>query len=716
MADFDPTPGVAHALGLPAAGVAAVIALLAEGATVPFIARYRKERTGGLDEVQIRDVRDAHRRAVELHERRQTVLATIEAQGQLTPALRARLLAADTLAALEDLYLPYRPRRRTRATVARERGLEPLARRILAQPRDGRPAAEAARFVGGEVPDADAALAGARDIVAEIMSEDADIRAKARDATRRRGVLVARPVKGATEQRTRFEQYYDFSEAVARIAPHRVHALLRGEAEGVLKVKLDAPEDAILAGAGRALGHDARSPFAPELAAAVADGYKRLLAPSLEKAIRADLKAVADAEAANVFARNVHALLLAPPLGERRVVALDPGLRTGCKCVAVDETGRLLAHGVIFPGQGAARDAQARADLAALLRRHRPFALAVGNGTGGREAADFCRKVLRDEGLRDIAVVEVSESGASVYSASDLARAEFPDLDLTVRGAISIARRLQDPLAELVKIEPKSIGVGQYQHDVPPALLDQKLDEVVESAVNAVGVRVPTASAPLLARVAGIGPKLAERIVAWRDTHGAPKTRRELLKVPGFGPRTFEQAAGFLRVDGPDPLDASAVHPERYGLVARMAKDLGVPVARLIGDEALIGRIELARYVDAEVGLPTLRDIVAELKKPGRDPRAAFEPPRFRDDVHSVDDLETGMILDGVVSNVTHFGAFVDLGVHQDGLIHISKLSDRFVRDPHEVVKVGDPIRVVVLDVDRARKRISLSARDVGDA
>jgi uncharacterized protein len=487
---------------------------------------------------------------------------------------------------------------------------------------------------------------------------------------------------------------------------------MRGEAEGVLKVKLEVPEEQLLAGIEGAMGVDGRSPFARELSSAISDGCKRLLLPSVETALRADLKALADTEAATVFARNVQALLLAPPLGARPVIGIDPGLRTGCKTVVVSATGQLIEHTVLYLGQN--RDAQARADLVRLVRKHTPFALAVGNGTGGREAATFCRTTLKSEGLQaNTLVVEVNEAGASVYSASDIARHEFPDLDLTVRGAISIARRLQDPLAELVKIEPKSIGVGSYQHDVPPALLDRKLDEVVEDAVNQVGVHVATASAPLLARVAGIGPKLAERIVAWRDQCGAPTSRKSLLQVQGFGPKTFEQAAGFLRVQGPHPLDASAVHPERYSLVEQMARDLRVSLQELVGNDTLVSRIDLKRYVSGDVGLPTLQDILAELKKPGRDPRKQFEPPKFRDDVNSVSDLELGMILEGIVTNVTQFGAFVDIGVHQDGLVHVSKLADRFVKNPHDVVKAGDRLRVMVMEVDVQRKRISLSARDV---
>ena len=703
---FDPTAMVAAELSLDPRGVAAVLALLAEGGTVPFIARYRKEQTGGLDEVQIRAIRDTAALRVELESRRALVLQTIESQGKLTPALRAKVMACDTRSALEDLYLPYRPKRRTRATIARERGLEPLAQRILRQGRDGQPRQEAQRFLGPEVEDVDAALAGARDIAAEAIAEQADVRAEIRSALRTYGSFTAKATKDAKAQRTAFEQYYDYEERAQRIPSHRFLALMRGEREGLLRVKLSQDADRVLPRIARTLGVDRRSPWAEQMELALAESYKRLLAPAAEKAIRADLKAIADADAVQVFANNLGDLLLSPPLGPKRVLGVDPGLRTGCKCAVVESTGRFLAYETVFLNRGA----RGEADLRKLVEQHRPFAIAVGNGTGGREALDACRRVVEAAGS-DALCVEVNEAGASIYSASDVARAEFPDLDLTVRGAISIARRLQDPLAELVKIEPKSIGVGQYQHDIPPALLDQGLSEVVESCVNRVGVDLETASAPLLARVAGIGPTLAERIVAHREERGVFPNRSALLKVKGLGPKTYEQAAGFLRLAHGHPLDASAVHPERYALVERIARDLGVSLVDLVGDSTLGDRIDLMRYVSDDVGLPTLRDILAELERPGRDPRAAFEAPAWRDDVREISDLQVGMILEGQVTNVTHFGAFVDLGVHQDGLVHVSKLSDTFVSDPHQAVRTGQRIQVMVLEVDRDRKRISLTAR-----
>lgn len=701
--DFDPTAQVARDLELPAQGVAAVLALLADGATVPFIARYRKEATGGLDEVAIRAIRDAAQAARELESRRQTILGTIEGQGKLTAELRRRIDACTTRTALEDLYLPYRPKRRTRATMAREKGLQPLADRILQQVRQGSPHRDARAFVdGAAVGDPEAALAGARDIVAEALADDPEVRGAAREATVRYGRFTARPTKTAKAERTRFEQYYDFEERVQRIPSHRFLALMRGEREGALKVRIEQDVDRLVPRLARLAGHDRRSPWAEQLWLALSDAVKRLLLPSIDKAVRKRIKAAADREAVQVFARNLDDLLMAPPLGPRRVLGVDPGLRTGCKCAVVDATGRFLAYETIHLHRGE-RGTQA---LARLVAQHTPFAIAVGNGTGGREALAACRAVAGDA-----VVVEVNEAGASVYSASDVARAEFPELDLTVRGAISIARRLQDPLAELVKIEPKAIGVGQYQHDLPPALLETSLNEVVSSCVNRVGVDLATASAPLLAQVAGVGPTLAERIVAHRERHGAFADRAALLQVKGLGPRTFEQAAGFLRVHGGHPLDASAVHPERYALVERIARDLGVSLVDLVGDAGLVDRIDLQRYLSADVGLPTLRDILTELARPGRDPRAEFAPPAWRDDVRTLDDLQVGMILEGQVSNVTHFGAFVDLGVHQDGLVHISKLADRFVSDPHQVVRTGQRLQVMVLGVDHARKRIALTAR-----
>ena len=712
---FDPSAQIATELALPHAGVCAVLRLLGEGGTVPFIARYRKEATGALDEVQIRAIEERCDYLKELEDRRSTVLSTIAEQGKLTPELEASIRACTTKTALEDIYLPYKPKRRTRAMIARERGLEPLAERILAQPTEGSPVAEAAGFINAEleVPDAEAALAGARDIVAEKIAEDAATRDALRNFFAQEGEVIAEAAKKDATERTKFEQYYDFHEKVKSIPSHRYLAMRRGERERVLKVRVDAPSEAQRQAVERRMHLDERSPFAEQLRLAISDSFSRLLEPAMENDIRTDLKLRSDRSAVDVFAENLKNLLLAAPLGSRSVIGIDPGQRTGCKCAVVDSTGRFLEHTTIYLSSGDNKLQQAETALLKLVDTHQPFALAVGNGTGGRETEAFCRRVLQSARPEaKVTVVQVNEAGASVYSASDIAREEFSELDLTIRGAISIARRLQDPLAELVKIEPKAIGVGQYQHDVHQPLLAKKLDEVIESCVNAVGVELNTASAPLLSRVAGLGPSLAKNIVKHRDEHGKFPSRKALLKVAKLGPRTYEQCAGFLRVRGGEhPLDASAVHPERYSLVERIAKDLQVGLAELVGNAELAGRIDTARYIGEGVGEPTLRDIIEELKKPGRDPRASFEPPKFRDGIEKLEDLEVGMRLEGVVTNVTHFGAFVDVGVHQDGLVHISRLADRFVSDPHEVVKVGDKIQVSVVELDLERRRIGLSAR-----
>jgi uncharacterized protein len=718
---FDPVPALADELGLPRAGVSAVVKLLAEGATVPFIARYRKEATSGLDEVQIRTIEERRLYLLELDERKKAVGAEIDKQGKLTEALAKRIAGSATKAELEDLYLPFKPKRRTRATIAKERGLEPLADRIWAQPAEGDPAAEAAAFVSAakEVPTTDAALAGARDICAERVAEKAEVRKLARDAFAKEAWIRVSKEKEHEEKVTKFDMYARFEERLAAIPSHRFLAIRRGEAEGVLRAQLELDGDELIAPIEREAGKKAGSPWAGELGKAVADAYKRLVVPAVQSDLRIELKLKADQGAASVFAQNLRELLLAAPYGSKSVLGIDPGQRTGCKCAVADATGKLLEHTVLYLVQGAEATERARRTLRELCRKHQVSAIAVGNGTHGRETEAFVREVLASEGLTEIFCVPVSEAGASVYSASEVARDEFPDLDLTVRGAISIARRLQDPLAELVKIDPKSIGVGQYQHDVYQPMLAKKLDEVVESCVNAVGVELNTASAPLLARVAGIGPSLAKKIVQYRNEKGLFQSRKQLLDVPGVGARTFEQAAGFLRVRGGEhPLDASAVHPERYALVERMATDLGVPVGSLVGDVKAIDAIDRRRYEGGDVGSFTMNDILAELKKPGRDPRSVFEPPKFRDDVTTLEDLKVGMELEGVVTNVTAFGAFVDVGVHQDGLVHVSKLADRFVKDPSEVVKVGDKIRVRVLEVDLVRRRISLSARkdDAGPA
>ncbi|MBN2499112.1 MAG: RNA-binding transcriptional accessory protein [Deltaproteobacteria bacterium] len=712
---FDPLPRLALELDLPARRISAVLDLLQAGNTVPFIARYRKEATGELDEVQIRSIQERCAYLAELEERRQRILASLEAQGVLDDALAERVLSASTKSELEDLYLPYRPKRRTRAAIARERGLEPLAKRILAQPPDGSPETEAQRFVDPDkgVEDGAAALSGARDIAAEHMSERAECRALVREAFFRSGRLRVEVRPDKREAKTKFQQYYDYAEAIARIPSHRFLAIRRGEREEVLHSRLEADDAEILDKLLGLCGHAPASPWSEQLGLAVEDGYRRLLHPSVGNDVLAELKQRSDAAAVEIFAQNLRDLLMAAPLGARPVIGIDPGLRTGCKCIAVDGTGKVCEHATLQLSHGEKAKQAAREVLLAMIARQRPSALAIGNGTGGRESESQIRAWLAEAGLAaDLVLVMIDESGASVYSASDLARAEMPDLDVTLRGAASIARRLQDPLAELVKIEPRAIGVGQYQHDVHQPLLARKLDEVVESCVNSVGVELNTASAPLLARVAGIGPATARRIVSHRDAHGAFRSRAQLLDVSGLGPKTFEQAAGFLRVrDGEHALDASAVHPERYALVERMASDLGISLAALVGNGEAAGRIDIQRYVSKDVGEPTLRDITAELAKPGRDPRADFEPPRFREDVCKIEDLELGMQLEGVVTNVTHFGAFVDIGVHRDGLVHISELADTFVSDPRAAVRVGARLRVRVVEVDIERNRISLSAR-----
>jgi uncharacterized protein len=695
----DLVPQLAAELNLPARGVAAVIALLDEGNTVPFIARYRKERTGGLDEVQIRAIEDKRAYLTELEERRAAILASVAEQGKLTPELEAKLRAATGKAELEDLYAPYRPRRKTRASVAREKGLQPLADKILAQ--------------GPEPVEGDEeSLAGARDIVAEQLADTAEIRAFVRHEYAEHGRLVSTVVPGKDAEPTKFEQYYAFDEAVKTIPSHRFLAIRRGEAEGVLRAHVAVDTAKVEEGILRLAKLDEGSPWAAQLRLAVTDALKRLLAPSVENDVRAELKQRSDSAAVDIFAGNLRNLLLAAPLGAAAVIGVDPGLRTGCKCAAIDATGKFLGTITIYISQGDAQFAQAKEQFAAFVREHNPRAIAVGNGTGGREAEAFVKRTLADAGLQGPYVVQVNEAGASVYSASDLAREEFPELDLTIRGAISIARRLQDPLAELVKIEPKSIGVGQYQHDVHQPLLAKRLGDVVEDCVNHVGVELNTASAQLLGYVAGIGKALAKKIVVHRDTAGAFKARGELMEIAGLGPKAFEQAAGFLRIHGAqNPLDASAVHPERYPLVERIAADLGVALPELIGNQDLVDKIDLGKYVSDDVGEPTLRDIVAELKKPGRDPRAEFAPPKFRDDVTTMEDLKPGMVLEGIVTNVTAFGAFVDIGVHNDGLVHVSQLAQQFVKDPSEVVKVGQKLTVRVLEVDLQRKRIGLSAR-----
>jgi uncharacterized protein len=704
---------IAGELSLSATQINSTIELLEGGNTVPFIARYRKEATGDLDEVQIRSIEERRLYLLELESRRETILSSIESQGKLSDELRAKILACEAKNTLEDLYLPYKPKRRTRAMIAREKGLEPLALRILEQPSVGDAEAEAAAFVNveKEVADVAAALQGARDIVAEVISERADVRAMTRETLNASG-LIASKVRSDVKVPTKFEQYYDFKERIATIPSHRFLAILRGEREDVLRVEIEVESEGLLHKIAVAMQHRPGTPFAAQLKLAVDDAYKRLIAPTVETDIRVDLKLKSDKDAVDIFAQNLRSILLSAPLGGKAVIGIDPGLRTGCKCAVVNETGKFIDNVTIYLSQGDNAAKSARATLLALVNKYNPIAIAVGNGTGGRETEAFVRQLLASENKKDIIVVAVSESGASVYSASEVAREEFPDLDLTIRGAISIARRLQDPLAELVKVEPKALGVGQYQHDVFQPLLDRKLGEVVESCVNQVGVELNTASAPLLAHVAGIGPSIAKNIVAYREKEGSFSSRKELLKVSGLGNRTFEQAAGFLRIRGAkNPLDASAVHPERYALVEKIAADAGISLTELVGNAQKVSNIDVEKYRGGDIGALTLRDIIDELKKPGRDPRAQFERPAFRDDVNTLDDLKKGMTLEGIVTNVTAFGAFVDIGVHQDGLVHISELSDRYVDDPSKVVRTGDKIKVRVLEVDVGKKRISLSAK-----
>ena len=705
---------VATELSLNPLQVQRTLALFAEGATLPFIARYRKEATGGLDEVQLRDVRDRAEYIQELEERRAAILKSIEEQGKLDDSLKAQILKAETKQALEDLYLPFKPKRRTRAMIARERGLGPLAEAIWAGAlSDADAVTKAAEFVlpgvdgkEPEVPTADAALQGARDILAEQVAEDAVVRGWVREVTRAKGVVSSKVLEEKRSDDSKFKDYYEFSEPLGTIPSHRMLAIRRGEAEGELLWRIVAPVEDIDARLAREVVGNRRA--TQQLALVAADAYKRLLAIAIEAELRLELKTRADDEAINVFGRNLEQLLLASPAGEKRVIGLDPGFRTGVKVAVVGPTGALVHTDTLYLHQ---EDRFAGA-IRAMVQRFTPELIAIGNGTASRETETLTKAALRELDAPRPTVVVVNEAGASVYSASDLARGEFPDVDVSLRGAVSIARRLQDPLAELVKIDPKSIGVGQYQHDVNQTKLKQRLDDVVMSCVNRVGVEVNTASAALLGYVAGIGPTLAQSIVTLRDQKGGLRSRADLKDVPRLGAKAFEQAAGFLRVrGGAHPLDGSAVHPERYALVERMAKDLGVEVRALIGDDALVDRIELAKYVSDDVGMPTLRDIVAELKKPGRDPRSAFEPPAFREDIQKPSDLHVGMVLEGVVTNIVAFGAFVDIGVHQDGLVHVSQLADRYVRDPNEVVKVGQKVKVTVQGVDLPRNRIALSMK-----
>ncbi|HEX8296240.1 MAG TPA: Tex family protein [Chthoniobacteraceae bacterium] len=697
--------------------VTATAILLEEGSTVPFIARYRKEKTGELDEVQITAIRDRLEQLEELDKRREAILKSLEERKLITEVLAAKIAAAESITALEDIYLPFRPKKKTKATVARDLGLEPLADLLWAQDPATDPQTAAARFVGSEieidakkysVPDAAAALAGARDILAERFNDDAVARAQLRQLYLTKGVIKSKVISGKEEEGAKFKDYFDWSEPAEKAPSHRILAIRRGEAEGFLFSRL-VPDEIEALGVLERLFVRGKSPAAEQVKLAVQDCFKRLLGFAMEGEARTFFKKRADEEAIRVFADNLRELLLASPLGQKVTLGIDPGFRTGCKVVLLDRQGKLLANDVIYPEKGARDLAEATEMIKAIVAKFKVEAIAIGNGTASRETETFIKKL----GLpAAIPVVMVSESGASIYSASDVAREEFPDKDLTVRGAVSIGRRLMDPLAELVKLDPKSIGVGQYQHDVDQNALKRTLDDVVVSCVNNVGVEVNTASKHLLTYVSGLNARVAANIVAHRDEHGPFTSRKELQKVAGLGPKAFEQAAGFLRIrDGAHPLDGSAVHPERYELVDKMAADLGCTVLDLLRDGQKRAKIRPENYVTGEVGLPTLKDILAELSKPGRDPRQQFEAFSFAEGVEKMEDLQPGQKLPGIVTNVTAFGAFVDIGVHQDGLVHISQMSDDFVKNPADVLKVGQRVQATVMEIDMGRKRIALSLK-----
>jgi protein Tex len=710
MADENHAKKIADELGIKIKQVSAAAELLEDGSTVPFIARYRKEATGSLDEVHITIIRDRLEQLMELDKRREAILKSLEERELLTEDLGKAITAAESMAELEDIYLPYRPKRRTRATIAREKGLEALAELIYGQgPFD--PAIEARGFVDPDkgVPSVEDALAGARDIIAEKINEDSSVRAATRRLFLDKAQVRSKVIAGKESTGSKYQDYFDCRENISSAPGHRLLAMFRAEKEGVISLQIRPPEDEALELLGK-LVLKGRNEAARQVRLALEDGYKRLLAPSMETETRQEAKKRSDEEAIRVFAENLRELLLAPPLGAKRVLALDPGYRTGAKLVCLDAQGKLLHHDTIYPTQSQGMAEQAATTVKELCKRYEIEAIAVGNGTGGRETEAFVRSL----GLpKDIIVVMVNESGASIYSASKAAREEFPDQDVTVRGSVSIGRRLTDPLAELVKIDPKSIGVGQYQHDVDQAALKRSLDDVVMSCVNRVGVEVNTASKELLTYVSGLGPVLAKNIVMRRDSNGPFRSRKELLKVPRLGPKAFEQAAGFLRIrDGKNPLDASAVHPESYPIVEQFARDVECSVTDLMENDELRKKLRPENYITEKVGLATLKDIMAELAKPGRDPRDRFEAFSFAEQITSIADVKPGMRLPGIVTNVTKFGAFVDIGVHQDGLVHISQLADRFVKDPAEVVKPQQKVMVTVLDVDVERKRISLSLRE----
>ena len=717
---------IAEALSLPVKGVDNTLVLLDDGCTIPFIARYRKERTGGLDEVQIGQIAEMNERLKELAKRKETILKTIAEQGKLTNELEQRINDCWEPTVLEDIYLPYRPKRRTRAQTAREQGLEPLAMILLKQ-QDPAPLKTARRFTTPP-PTADAgaksttltpeqAIQGAQDIIAEIVAEDERSRNQLRQTFRREAFIESKVVKAKkdTDEAAKYSDYFDCEEPLRRCSSHRLLAMRRGEAEGILRVKITVDDEEAV---GRLKRHYVRGngPCQKLVAEAVEDGYKRLLQPSIETEFAALSKEQADEQAIHVFTANLRQLLLGAPLGQKRVMGIDPGFRTGCKVVCLDAQGNLLHHEAIFPHPPVNHRMQATMHVVKMISDYDIEAIAIGNGTASRETESFVKDALatNPSSTTPPSVFVVSEDGASVYSASKLARDEFPNEDVTVRGAVSIARRLMDPLAELVKIDPKSIGVGQYQHDVDQTKLKRSLDQTVESCVNSVGVNLNTASQHLLMYVSGLGPTLAKNIVEYRKANGAFTSRSQLKKVSRLGPAAFEQCAGFLRIpNAPNPLDNSAVHPESYHIVEQMAKDQQCTVRELIADKDLREKIDIGRYVDDTVGLPTLNDIMNELEKPGRDPREQIEQFEFDPNVKEIDDLEEGMVLPGIVTNITNFGAFVDIGVHQDGLVHVSQLANRYVRDPNEVVHLHQKVKVKVTEIDRRRNRISLTMKGI---
>lgn len=705
---------IAAELKLPAHRIANTLKLLQGGATIPFISRYRKEATGGLDEVQIGDIQTRYEKLCELSKRKETVLSTIEEQGKLTPELKARISACWNATELEDIYLPFKPKRKTRAEAARAKGLEPLALLLMMQ-KENNLAAKVRNFVKGEVKDEEDALKGARDILAEQISEDERLRNLMRNQFQRQALIQSKVVKGkeAEEASAKYRDYFDFCEPLKKCSSHRLLALRRGESEGVLKVTIFPEDEDMCNERLQRLFVRANNECAHQVEEALTDAYKRLLKPAIETEFAALSKEKADEEAIRVFAENLRQLLLAPPLGQKRVMGIDPGFRTGCKVVCLDAQGTLLHNEAIYPHPPKSEYAQAARKIVKLVEQYKIEAIAIGNGTASRETEQFVTSQRYD---REVQVFVVSEDGASIYSASKTAREEFPDYDVTVRGAVSIGRRLMDPLAELVKIDAKSIGVGQYQHDVDQTKLKASLDQTVESCVNLVGVNVNTASKHLLTYVSGLGPTLAQNIVDYRTENGPFESRRQLLKVPRMGAKAYEQCAGFLRIpQAKNPLDNSAVHPESYPIVEQMAKDLNCTVADLIKDKELRSKIDLKKYVTNTVGLPTLTDILQELDKPGRDPRQKIQVFEFDKNVRTLDDLQEGMELPGIVTNITNFGCFVDIGIKENGLVHVSQLADRFVSNPADVVRIHQYVRVKVMSIDHERKRIQLTMKGLNN-